>query len=160
MVYKWDKSSFSVNIPIIMVLLTTIAATLAGFTHGISVMSGWFLPIIYGALGALPSVLILFADLEKTNDQLRSAHNHKYKERTNVYDFIVGKFRSFFCQNISRDFASHIGAIPYLAEITLHLGLSIFWIRAHTEQSSLLQKLARIQKIRGQGVGLFLTCKK
>ncbi len=71
-----------------MVFLS-LASGLSGLSHGVNAMASWFLPIIYGALGALPSLLILFSDLERAGDHLKSAT--KYKERTNVYDFIVGK---------------------------------------------------------------------
>jgi len=47
----------------------------------------WFLPIIYGSIGAIPALLTLFFDLDKTADSLKAAAD----DPPNVYDFIVGK---------------------------------------------------------------------
>lgn len=48
----------------------------------------WFLPIVYGSLGAIPALLSLFFDFDQTADSLRSAGQDP---RRNVYDFIIGK---------------------------------------------------------------------
>lgn len=49
----------------------------------------WFLPIVYGSLGAIPALLTLFFDLDQTADSIRAAADDS---RRNVYDFIIGKF--------------------------------------------------------------------
>jgi len=71
-----------------MVLLS-IAHGLAGIHAGVNSMANWFLPVIYGALGALPALLIVFSDLDKSADKVGSVTKHN-KDKT-VYDFIVGK---------------------------------------------------------------------
>lgn len=48
----------------------------------------WFMPIVYGSLGALPALLTLFLDLDRTSDSLRTTNEDPH----NIYDFIVGKF--------------------------------------------------------------------
>jgi hypothetical protein len=50
----------------------------------------WFLPIVYGSLGAIPALLSLFFDLDKAGDSLRAASDNP---RQNIYDFIIGKKR-------------------------------------------------------------------
>jgi len=52
-------------------------------------------------------------------------------------------------QNATETVGAYNEVIPYMSEITLHLGLSIFWIRAYPEESSLWRKLARIHNIEG-----------
>ncbi len=54
----------------------------------------WFLPIVYGSLGAIPALLSLFFDFDKTADSFKAAgDNH----RKNVYDFIIGKQLLHLC---------------------------------------------------------------
>lgn len=59
----------------------------AGVSAGIGALAGWFLPILYGAIGAIPSLLTLYTDLERNHDQLRSS----FQDNRNVFDFIVGE---------------------------------------------------------------------
>ena len=59
--------------------------------HGLGILSGWFIPILYGALGALPSILILFADFDRSTDNIKSRTVNAKNADRNVYDFIVGK---------------------------------------------------------------------
>lgn len=47
----------------------------------------WFMPIVYGSIGAIPALLTLFLDLDRTSDSLRSTN----EDPNNIYDFIVGK---------------------------------------------------------------------
>ena len=58
---------------------------------GISALASWFLPILYGAIGAIPSLLTLYTDFERSQDVLSTTGAHT--DGKMVYDFIVGKFR-------------------------------------------------------------------
>ena len=67
-----------------------LAAT-NGMPAGISALASWFLPILYGAIGAIPSLLTLYTDFERSQDILSTTGVHT--DGKMVYDFIVGKFR-------------------------------------------------------------------
>lgn len=77
-VWDWSVSWKMVFMPLAM----------AGIYTGMNSMANWFLPFAYGALGALPALLVIFSDLNKSGDKLGSVTKHKEKT---VFDFIVGK---------------------------------------------------------------------
>jgi hypothetical protein len=56
----------------------------------------WFLPIVYGSLGAIPALLTLFFDLDKTADSLKAAK----EDLPDVYDFIIGTCEKLLEQSV------------------------------------------------------------
>lgn len=61
----------------------------AGMPAGISALASWFLPILYGAIGAIPGLLTLYTDFERSQDLLGTTGVHT--DAKMVYDFIIGK---------------------------------------------------------------------